>query len=86
MGWKKKDNKYISEKSLNEKESKDSKDKKETYHVENYNNKLPEGEKFLGFENVSFIFIHILCFRIRTFAMPTLLFRYFIIANHFANK
>ena len=53
LGWKKKDNKYVAEKTNSEKESKDSKDKKETYHVENYYNKLPEGEKYLGFENVS---------------------------------
>ena len=52
LGFKKKDNKYVGEKALTDKESKEAKEQKEKFHVEQYLNKVPEGEKFLGFENV----------------------------------
>jgi hypothetical protein len=42
----------VGEKALTDKESKEAKEQKEKFHVEQYLNKVPEGEKFLGFENV----------------------------------
>jgi hypothetical protein len=62
--------------SISEKEAKELKDLKQSKHVDQYLNKFPENEKFLGFENVSrFILpIFFIAFQhlLREFSYPNL--------------
>ena len=53
LGWKKKENKYLGNSSLSEREVKDLKDMGKRTSLEQFNYKFPDNEKHLGLENVS---------------------------------
>ena len=54
LGWKKKENKYLGQSSLSEREVKDLKDMSKQRSIEQFNYKFPDNEKHLGLENVSY--------------------------------
>ena len=53
LAWKKKENKYLGQSSLSDREVKDLKEMGKRPSIEQFNYKFPENEKHLGLENVS---------------------------------
>lgn len=53
LGWKKKENKYLGQSSLSDREVKDLKEMSKRTSIEQFNYKFPDNEKHLGLENVS---------------------------------
>ena len=98
LGWKKKENKYLGQGSLSDREVKELKEMNKRLAIEQFNYKFPENEKHLGLENVRRInsllvsfFFSILAnsyfeYRNQMFATSTLRCKSFIIVDHLGSK
>ena len=92
MNWKKRENRYLGSKSISDKEAKEQDELDKSKKIDQYLNRFPENEKYLGFENVSFfivlpfISIFLITFRIQTFVTQTLPFKSFTIVCHSESK
>ena len=53
MGWKKKENKFLGNNSLSDREFKEKRELDQKKKVDQYIGKFPANENYLGFENVS---------------------------------
>lgn len=70
LNWKKKENKYLGPQSISIREQEEVKEMEKRPQIEQYLTKFPDNEKFLGFENVSYLLKTSYVYRPRTFAMP----------------
>lgn len=55
LNWKKKENKFMGQQSISMREQEELKEMEKRSQIEQYLTKFPENEKFLGFENVSYL-------------------------------
>ena len=65
LGWKKKENKYLGQSSLSDREVKDLKEMGKRPSIEQFTYKFPDNEKHLGLENVSDLIKELFSFVIR---------------------